>query len=108
MTFVNEIVYISPTDSFRSTTTAPDAYVSVPTVGDPSSAKWVSSNEELLAMDDFREQDKDKYVTVYYAAVNDRDILNNNGECSVPFYWELVPLTTVKVSNEQKQITSNI
>merc|ERR1711962_290873 len=59
---------------------ADDAFVTVPTLGDPSSAHWASTNKEVLGVDDFMRKEKDKFVNVYYATVNDRDVAFANGE----------------------------
>ncbi|XP_035825333.1 fatty acid synthase-like, partial [Aplysia californica] len=61
--------------SFKNSARATDAYVTVPVIGDPSSALWASSGKETLAIDDFMERDNDMVCSVYYSAVNDRDIL---------------------------------
>ncbi|XP_035825335.1 fatty acid synthase [Aplysia californica] len=66
--------------SFKNSARAADAYVTVPVIGDPSSARWTSSGKEMLATDDFMERDNDKFCSVYYSALNDRDILCAHGK----------------------------
>jgi len=64
----------------KENATCEDAYVTVPTVGDPASAHWSSSRKAVLAIDDSMDSDKDKFANVYYTAVNDRDVAYANGE----------------------------